>query len=66
MPNAELTALLDAAFGSASHPLAIWYAELLRDGPLRAFTAANATKIRKKLRNAGGDAEAQRATRSSA
>lgn len=55
MPNAELTALLEAAFGSAAHPLAAWFAGLLGDAPLRAFTAANASKIRKKLRGARDD-----------
>jgi hypothetical protein len=59
MPNAEQRALLEAAFGSAAHPLATWYAELLADRALQQFTAAHATKIRKKLR-AAGDAAAQR------
>ncbi len=58
--NAELTALLDAAFGDAAHPLAAWYAGLLADAPaLHAFTVANATKIRKKNRLAR-DPEARR------
>lgn len=52
--------LVAAALGGPSHPLAAWFAGLL-DGspPLRAFAAANATKIRKKARHAG-DPEARR------
>jgi hypothetical protein len=58
--NAALTALLDAAFGGATHPLAAWYAGLLAGAPaLHAFTEANAAKIRKKTRLAR-DPEAQR------
>jgi hypothetical protein len=49
----DIRALLDAAFGSPEHPLASWYAGLLAvSPPLRAFVAANATKIRKKARQA--------------
>lgn len=60
MPNAEITALLMAAFGNSAHPLASWYGELLADNAaLRAFVAANAPKIRKKLRQAR-DPEAER------
>jgi hypothetical protein len=52
MLNRERIELLAAAFGSATHPLARWYAPLLADGALRAFTADNAAKIRKKVRHA--------------
>lgn len=56
--NAAVTALLEAAFGGTSHPLAAWYAGLLEEAaPLRAFTAANAAKIRKKVRQARGPEE---------
>lgn len=58
MQNAELTALLEAAFGGASHPIADWLAGRLSASPaLRAFVAANATKIRKKVRHATGGEE---------
>jgi hypothetical protein len=59
MLNRERTELLASAFGSAAHPMAQWYAPLLADASLRAFTAAHAAKIRKKVRHAG-DAEALR------
>lgn len=52
MLNREQIELLTTAFGSATHPLALWYAPLLADGALRAFTVANAAKIRKKVRHA--------------
>jgi hypothetical protein len=56
----EIRELLVAAFGSAGHPLAPWFAALLSElPPLRLFTAANAPKIRKKARHAS-DAEALR------
>jgi hypothetical protein len=57
--NRDTHELLTTAFGGATHPLALWYAPLLADGALRAFTAANATKIRKKVRHAH-EAEALR------
>lgn len=45
--------LIEAALGSPSHPLAGWYTPLLAITPgLREFTAANASKIRKKVRHA--------------
>lgn len=51
---AELAA---AALGGPAHPLAAWYAALLeRRPPLRDWTAANATKIRKKARHAADPA----------
>jgi len=53
----EIRDLLAAAFGGPAHPLAAWYAGLLDRAPLRAFTAANAPKIRKKARSAAGDEE---------
>ena len=54
MTSAEIAALLSAAFGGPEQPLAAWYANLLdATPPLRAFTAAHATKLRKKLRHAG-------------
>lgn len=60
MSAGEIRALVDAAFGGASHPLASWYADLLEAAPpLRAFSAANASKIRKKFRHAA-TAEDQR------
>lgn len=60
MSAGEVRELLAAAFGGPGHPLAGWYGELLADlPPLRAFTAANASKIRKKARHAA-DAEARR------
>jgi hypothetical protein len=47
----EIATLVTAALGGAAHPLAGWYAGLLGDAPpLRAFTAAHASKIRKKAR----------------
>ncbi|NTU86066.1 MAG: hypothetical protein HGA45_43185 [Chloroflexales bacterium] len=53
MKNTTLAALLEATFGSPAHPLAAWYAGLLAEAPpLYTFTAANATKIRKKVRHA--------------
>lgn len=54
MPIADL---IESAFGGAAHPLAAWYAGLLADGALRAFTAANAAKIRRKARQAQGAEE---------
>jgi hypothetical protein len=57
MSQREIQELLAAAFGGAAHPLAGWYAELLAAAPLRDFTAANATKIRKKVRHASGPEE---------
>ena len=60
MSAGEIRELLAAAFGGAGHPLAGWYGGLLEAlPPLRAFTAANAGKIRKKARHAA-DAEARR------
>lgn len=60
MSAGEIRALLEAAFGGAAHPLAAWYARLLEAAPaLRPFTAANASKIRKKARQAA-DADARR------
>jgi hypothetical protein len=51
LSGTELADLLASAFGGAAHPLAGWYAGLLEARPpLRAFTAAYATKIRKKAR----------------
>lgn len=51
--SATVNALLDAAFGGETQPLAAWYGALLARSPaLRAFTAANAAKIRKKARHA--------------
>ncbi len=53
MSAGDIRALMGAAFDSAAHPLAAWYAALLEEAPpLRVFTAANATKIRKKARQA--------------
>jgi hypothetical protein len=53
MSAAQIRELVSAAFGSAAHPLAPWYAGLLADAPaLRAFAEANAAKIRKKARHA--------------
>jgi hypothetical protein len=58
--NTEIAEILASAFGSPAHPLAGWYAGLLEaTPPLRAFTAAHATKIRKKARLAA-TAEAER------
>ncbi len=60
MSTSEIRELIAAAFGSEAHPLAGWYAGVLEARPpLRAFTAANATKIRKKTRYAR-DAESRR------
>ena len=53
MSTSHIRELISAVFGSEAHPLAAWYAGLLeRVSPLRAFTEANANKIRKKARNA--------------
>ena len=53
MLNTELKALIAAVFGSGTHPLAGWYAELLlATPPLRIFTSEYTTKIRKKARQA--------------
>jgi hypothetical protein len=53
MSAAQIRELLSAAFGSAAHPLAAWYAALLSEAPaLRAFVEDNAAKIRKKARHA--------------
>jgi hypothetical protein len=53
MSAAQIRELVSAAFGSAHHPLAPWYAALLAEAPaLRAFGEANAAKIRKKARHA--------------
>ncbi|MDZ4720656.1 MAG: hypothetical protein SH847_19550 [Roseiflexaceae bacterium] len=53
MSAAELNALAAAVFGTGSHPLATWYAERLAAiPPLRAFTTAYTSKIRKKARSA--------------
>jgi hypothetical protein len=53
MSAAQIRELVSAAFGSAAHPLAAWYAALLSEAPaLRAFAEDNAAKIRKKARHA--------------
>jgi len=53
MSAGDIRELISSAFGGAAHPLAPWYVGLLEDAPpLQAFTAANATKIRKKARHA--------------
>ncbi|NJN16253.1 MAG: hypothetical protein HC822_08240 [Oscillochloris sp.] len=58
MSATDIQALVAAAFGSAEHPLAAWYAGMLGSvPPLRAFTATYATKIRKKARQAPAPAE---------
>ncbi len=58
MSAAHIRELVSAAFGGADHPLAAWYAALLEHTPaLRAFTEANASKIRKKARHARGAEE---------
>lgn len=60
MSAGDIRELVAAAFGGPAYPLAGWYAGLLDSSPpLRAFTAANAAKIRKKARQAA-DAETQR------
>lgn len=52
--------LITVAFGNPAHLLVPWYATLLAERPaLHDWTAANATKIRKKVRHAG-DAEVLR------
>jgi hypothetical protein len=56
----QVRQLLLAAFGGPAHPLAPWYGALLEQRTaLRDWTAANATKIRKKARHAS-DGEALR------
>lgn len=58
--SAAIHELITAAFGSPAHPLAPWYTDLLEQRPpLRDWTQANATKLRKKVRHAG-DAESLR------
>jgi len=53
MSAGDIRELVSAAFGAAAHPLAAWYAGMLEDAPpLQSYTAANATKIRKKARHA--------------
>lgn len=56
--SAAIRELITAALGNPSHLLVPWYATLLAERPaLHDWTAANATKIGKKVRHAG-DAEA--------